>query len=668
MRPGLENRAPPWLAVVRRTSGGACPELDCVRHLLPRDTVAWAEQRAERLGVGADRALISAGLLDEETYIRALARHLGIAFEPLDPARRRQVLLSDEELIGKIASGLVPLADGEDPAMVIAPRGSGARGLVRLIRNDPGIAARFRLTTTRRLNGFALRAKGDALSRHASDALHRAWPALSAASRRGFSAPLAVAAVLAVGAAALEPAFARSACELTLAVAFLAWLGLRLLGASVSPPTRQRLINLPDRDLPVYSVIAAVYREAASIDGLLTAIERLDYPAEKLDVIIAVEADDVETRDALDSAKTRLPISVIEVPPRGPRTKPKALNVALPFARGTFTVIYDAEDRPDPGQLRMALRAFLNGERNLACVQAQLCIDNTADSWLARYFTAEYAGQFDVFLPGLAQLHIPLPLGGSSNHFHTATLRKVGGWDPYNVTEDADLGMRLARWGYRAAMIGSTTYEEAPAHAGAWLRQRTRWFKGWLQTWIVHMREPRRLWRELGPAGFVAFNLMVGGTVLAALVHPFFAAALTYAIACDTLWIGDDAALVPSSILYTMTALCGYSTSAYLGWLGLSRRGLSSSAWVLLLTPVHWMLLSAAAWRALYQLFAKPYVWEKTEHGLARTSRRATRLARALTGLERDLGSAQQAGTLPAINKKARDTSSDRRRPLRESA
>jgi cellulose synthase/poly-beta-1,6-N-acetylglucosamine synthase-like glycosyltransferase len=197
-------------------------------------------------------------------------------------------------------------------------------------------------------------------------------------------------------------------------------------------------------------------------------------------VIVAVEADDGETRTAIAARKSRIPLTVIPVPASGPRTKPKALNVALPFARGTFTVIYDAEDRPEADQLRGALRAFRAGGKRLACVQARLCIDNTADSWLARLFTAEYAGQFDVFLLGIAALGLPLPLGGSSNHFRTASLREIGGWDAHNVTEDADLGMRLARFGYRADVISSTTYEEAPARIGSWLRQRTRWFKGWM--------------------------------------------------------------------------------------------------------------------------------------------------------------------------------------------
>jgi len=687
MRPGLENATrpfarpsesratsrPPRSHRLRARANPAYPELDCIRYRLSPGILDWAEQRAERLGLGADRAIISAGILDDEAYVRALAADLGIAFEPLETVARSQCLLSDADLVGAAASGLLPVADdaGAGTAIVIAPRGTGARGLVHFIRSDPARAARFRLTTTERFNRLLLRIGGDAIVTHALQALQGHWPALSASSRHGFgSVSIAAAAAVAafsLMAAFLGPAVALMVVELMLSAIFLAWLGLRLLGAFVGPPPLSPARQLSDRELPIYSVIAAVYREAASVGGLLAAIERLDYPAEKLDVIVAVEADDADTRDALNAIKTRFPITVIDVPPGGPRTKPKALNVALPFARGTFTVIYDAEDRPDPEQLRLALREFLGGGRNLACVQARLCIDNTADGWLARYFTAEYAGQFDVFLPGLASLHVPLPLGGTSNHFHTETLRKIGGWDPYNVTEDADLGMRLARWGYRAAMIDSTTYEEAPAKPGAWLRQRTRWFKGWMQTWLVHMRRPQQLWRELGPSGFIAFNLMVGGTVLAALVHPLFVAALTCSIAyCGGLWAGD---LVLLGIVYGMTAVCGYLSSAYLGWLGLKRRELSSSAWVLLLTPLHWLLLSTAAWRAVYQLFTQPFVWEKTEHGLARTSQRAARLARALTDLERDpRRAAPQAGLLPTVNEAARDTSSSRRRPLRASA
>ncbi len=376
-----------------------------------------------------------------------------------------------------------------------------------------------------------------------------------------------------------------------------------------------------------------------------------DYPAEKLDVIIAVEADDRETQAAIAACNNRLAVAVIPVPPGGPRTKPNALNAALPFARGTFTVIYDAEDRPEPNQLRDALQAFRTGGDDLACVQARLSIDNTADSWLARLFTAEYAGQFDVFLPGLTAFGLPLPLGGSSNHFQTGILRAVHGWDAFNVTEDADLGMRLARFGYRSEVIESTTYEEAPAHLAPWLRQRTRWFKGWMQTWAVHMRKPWRLIRDLGPAGFLSFQLIVGGNALAALVHPLLIAGIIYSeVNGIPIWRAGSTADTLLATLYGTAIVAGYLTSVFLGWLGLSRRGLLTTAWVLVLTPVHWLLLSLAAWRALYQLVVAPHAWEKTEHGLAKSSRLATRMARVLLALERDLSQLKETGDLPAVS------------------
>jgi len=268
-----------------------------------------------------------------------------------------------------------------------------------------------------------------------------------------------------------------------------------------------------------------------------------------------------------------------------------------------------------------------------------------------------------VFLPGLASLRLPLPLGGSSNHFRTATLRAVGGWDSYNVTEDADLGMRLARFGYRSDMIASTTYEEAPAQFGPWLRQRTRWFKGWMLTWWVHMRQPRRLLHDLRLPGFVTFHLVVGGNALAALVHPLFLAGLIHAtLSGGEMWGDQNTTANALALIYGANIVIGYMTSALLGWIGLSRRGLSSTAWVLVLTPLHWILLSLAAWRALYQLMTAPYAWEKTEHGLARTSRRGAGRVRALLALERDFQVLKDRGALPEIRDSVRDTSGVRRR------
>ncbi|HEX5210896.1 MAG TPA: glycosyltransferase [Pseudolabrys sp.] len=618
--------------------------------MLPADVIEDAARRAARLGVGADRVLIAAGKLSEEAYLRAFCATLGVAFEPLDDVPRVRCPLTDEQLIKSAGTGLLPLTIEDDIALVVAPRSAAARRLSSAIKENPSLAPRIRFTSAERLYRFVLHHADIALAARATEALKRRWPALSAAPPRWRMSFPAIATIVlpAVAIFALSPTGAPLFFEIMLAAFFLAWLGLRLTAAFVECPVGNTSQSLSGDELPVYTVIAALYREAASVDGLLRAIEKLNYPHEKLDVIVALEADDVDTRAALASRTTRMPVTVIPVPELGPRTKPKALNVALPFARGTFTVIYDAEDRPEPNQLRLALQAFRAGSNDLACVQARLCIDNSADSWLAQLFTAEYAGQFDVFLPGLAALHLPLSLGGSSNHFYTSILRQVGGWDSHNVTEDADLGMRLARFGYRTGVIGSTTYEEAPTSLGPWLRQRTRWFKGWMQTWLVHMRQPTKLWRDLGLSGFFTFQLIVGGNVLAALVHPLFMAGSIYAVVRGLPpWPSDSAALEILATVYGITAAIGYLTSAFLGWLGLQRRGLLAGAWVLLLTPLHWLLLSLAAWRALYQLVAAPYAWEKTEHGLARSSRRAARMTQALLALERHLSALKDAGELP---------------------
>jgi cellulose synthase/poly-beta-1,6-N-acetylglucosamine synthase-like glycosyltransferase len=607
-------------------------ELDCVCDLLPGHVIAAAYLRALEIGVSAERVLIVSGALDEETYLRALADYLGVLFEPLDDAARTLCPLSDARLIETSAAGLVPFRIDNELCVVVAPRGAAVRKIIRLIENRPKLAHRFRFTTSERLQRFVFRHANSAIGERAARSLAREHPQLSAAPPRRrsgyiFGALFALAMLTGI---VFAPSSAILGFELVLAGVFISWMAMRLgVGAFIAWP-QAAAPRIPDSELPVYTIVAALYREAASVNGLLSAIERFDYPPEKLDVKLIVERNDEETREAILTRPSKVPIEVIVAPPAGPRTKPKALNVALPFAQGGFLVVYDAEDRPEATQLRTALNAFRAADNGLACVQACLSIDNTSDSWLARYYTAEYAGQFDVFLPGIAALGLPLPLGGSSNHFRAAALREAGGWDPYNVTEDADLGMRLARFGYRTGVIDSTTYEEAPSRIGAWLRQRSRWFKGWMQTWLVHMRNPRQLWRELGVAGFLAFQLMVGGNVLAALVHPLFMGALLISAITGDLWDGNSALIA----FTTLTA--GYFVSALLGGFGLMRRGLLAHAWVLLLTPLHWLLLSLAAWRALYQLIAEPYRWEKTEHGLAKSSRRA-KAVQALFKLERYL-------------------------------
>ena len=287
---------------------------------------------------------------------------------------------------------------------------------IRRLRGDRRAAA-LDVDADRMLIGASLRA---------SRGLRSTSPKFSAATLDWRARATPVLLLLAFAALLATPSTITLSILVALPAAFRIWV--------VTHPTPSALEPSPDtqhEQEPLYSIIAPLRGEARVVDQLLSAIERLNYPPEKLDVIIAVEAKDDATRAAITARKHRIPITVIPVPAVGPATKPKALNVALPFARGTFTVIYDAEDRPERNQLRAALKAFQAAGDDLACVQARLCID-TRTSWLARYFTAEYAGHFDVFLPKLAALGSPLPLGGSSNHFRTATLRKVGGWDPHN--------------------------------------------------------------------------------------------------------------------------------------------------------------------------------------------------------------------------------------------
>jgi glycosyltransferase XagB len=601
---------------------GICPEVDCVRDVLPRRVIAAAERRARSIGLGAERVLICADDITEEAYLAALAHSLGTTYEPLDRVSRAECPLNDHELIQAAAAGLMPLRQDGRLVWIIAPRGQTARRLSDPRQQQPRWLRPFRLTSSKHLQRFVVRHTQRALGRRATEGLHRAWPLFSNAPRKkgwrsgaAFTLLYLTAALFGIAPAATFGAFGTALC-----LVFLATAAIRLWCAFITDKAPKRLPHIEDDRLPIYTVICALYRESAVAGDLVAAIRALDYPPEKLDVKFVLEADDRDTRRALADLELGPPFEIITAPAIGPRTKPKALNVALPFARGSFTVVYDAEDAPEANQLRRAVAAFRSAGHRLACVQASLTIDNTADNWLARMFTAGYAGQFDVLLPGLAAMHLPFPLGGSSNHFRTAVLRKIGAWDPYNVTEDADLGIRLYRFGYRSRALPSATYEEAPARFTPWLKQRTRWYKGWMQTWLVHMRRPRRLMRELAPAGAFSFQLLLAGNVLAALVHPIFMAVLCYVLLAEPP-LRAVGAMGDAAPVYAATLLAGYASTIVLDAIGLRRRGLLRHAWVLLLTPLYWFLLSLAAWRALFQLWRDPLRWEKTEHGLAKTSR-----------------------------------------------
>lgn len=375
------------------------------------------------------------------------------------------------------------------------------------------------------------------------------------------------------------------------------------------------LKTLDDGDLPMYTILIPARDEAAVLPVLTEALQRLDYPKDRLDVKLLLEEDDVATIEAARQAQLPHFIEIVVVPVAEPRTKPKACNFGLQRALGEFVTIYDAEDLPDPSQLKKALLAFRQGDKRLACVQAKLSYFNAEQNVLTRWFTSEYSAWFDLLLPALHAARLPIPLGGTSNHFRTTVLRELGAWDPFNVTEDADLGIRLHKAGYRTGVIDSVTYEEANSEFVNWVRQRSRWIKGYLQTWLVHMRHPVTLRRQLGRRGFWGFQLAILGTPLMFILNPiyWFITSLWFM----THW-GLIPQLFPPGIYYLgmINLLVGNFTFTYLNAVGSAKRGNWNLVPYTILTPVYWSMMSLASWKALLQLLTRPSHWEKTQHGL----------------------------------------------------
>jgi len=387
-----------------------------------------------------------------------------------------------------------------------------------------------------------------------------------------------------------------------------------------------------DRALPVYTLLVPLFQEAKVLPGLIAALRALDYPAAKLDIKLILESVDDATIVAARALRLQRPFEIVIVPDRQPRTKPKALNYALALARGDYVCVFDAEDRPEPGQLREAWRMFVSDRDDLGCVQGRLAIDNEYASWLSRQFALEYLMLFDGLLPAFERLDVPMPLGGTSNHFPIRVLRKLGGWDAYNVTEDADLGMRLARHGYRARMLCARTFEEAPVSIRGWLPQRTRWLKGWMQTYIVHSRRPAQDLQALGPWRWLGMHAHFAGLILSSLLYPFSLGLVSLQIYRGEVLGGDDGWLervLMASALFSL--LAGHGVTI----LHAAASAVGRRRWRLLLQlplmPIYWLLVSLASYRALYQLAGQPFLWEKTMHGLSvrRGDKRAARQGRA---------------------------------------
>ncbi len=387
--------------------------------------------------------------------------------------------------------------------------------------------------------------------------------------------------------------------------------------------TRLEVKKIVDEELPVYTILLPVYKEDKLIKKLIWNLQSLDYPREKLDIKLLIEEDDDKTLTAVRDLDFPAIFEVIIVPFHMPKTKPKACNYGLHFSRGKYLTIYDAEDIPDTDQLKKVVALFAKLPSNYICIQSALNYFNRNENFLTRMFTLEYSYWFDYMLPGLDTFDIPIPLGGTSNHFKFEYLIELGGWDPFNVTEDADLGVRAYAKGYKVAIINSTTYEEANNEPINWIRQRSRWIKGYMQSYLVHMRDPVALWKKIGWKGFWGFNFFIGATPITFLVYPLLLAIFLCYVIFD---MSSIRSFFPDWVLFMsiFNLMVGNILMIYVNMMAVFKRRYYELILFAIANPIYWLMHSISAYKGLYQLVVKPFYWEKTNHGLSKVNNPTT--------------------------------------------
>ncbi|WP_108660832.1 glycosyltransferase [Acuticoccus kandeliae] len=609
MRPGRAAQAPP-----DRTLSTAIERAD-PQDCLDAAFALIAARPSAVIATAHGDASVTPPFRDAD-YYGALARWLGCRFDHghiLSELVRRAPFEAVHRDGGVILRFRV---DGRQ-LLVIAPAAAWLPSLGGLVARCPGVASRIIMVPPHAIDA-AVDAGGPRVQHGRLDPLHGVPPAaladrvITRPQALGFAAALVAASVF-VG---LAPWVMLGLATLAITAILLGYAGSRVLALLMPERARARRRRLKTAELPDYSLLIPLFREEEGIVHLVRALRRLDYPPDKLDIQFLVEADDAITQRAVARFAEGLPSRMTIVPPGTPRTKPRALNVGLRQARGALVTIYDAEDRPDPGQLRMAAEIFAAAPPDLAALQARLSIDHVGDNWLTRMFAIEYASLFDHIMPTVAAQGRILLLGGTSNHFRTDALIAAGGWDPYNVTEDADLAIRLRRCGHRLAMMESETYEEAPVSMDAWLKQRARWFKGYMQTWLVHNRDPVALVREIGWADAGLVHLFILGALTAALAHLVFVVQLVLVLTGLAPVLIGEAGVV--TVVQMLTVLIGYGSSFALGAVSIQRRrGERISVWCVLWFPLYWILMGLAVLLAIHDLVRKPHHWRKTAHGVA---------------------------------------------------
>ncbi len=608
-------------------------EILLTQHKLTAGQLNEALALSKQWGTPLGSVLQSQGFVRSFDFHRALALQLGKDFVDLTREPPQEDLLRVEDM-------------AEYRRLVVMPWRK-ENGVVWLVTSRPGpevdefgarrYGDRFDVAVTSKFDVLWMLQKhfGAEMSRAALSSLADAAPEYSA--RTVITPPqvigLGVIVSLVFAGLFLAPTPTIIVINTVVAMFYLLTFGLRALlswygaaRASEYKITASEVRSLNDADLPHYSVLVPMYKEPEVLPILASALRKLNYPRSKLDIKLLLEEGDTETIEAAKKLQLESIFEIVRVPPSHPQTKPKACNYGLHFAQGEYITIFDAEDKPEPDQLKKVVIAFRKAPSNVACMQCRLNYYNRDENWLTRMFTLEYSTWFDLLLPGLEALKIPIPLGGTSNHFKTDTLRGLLAWDPYNMTEDADLGVRMTQKGLTVQVVNATTYEEANTRIGNWIRQRSRWIKGYLQTYLVHMRTPAKLYRSLGHVGFWGFQFFIGGTVICCLLNPILW--LLFGGWAVGLVGGLDVYFPPWVVSFSLfNLLFGNAAMIYFFMLGAYKRGYYELLWHALTAPAYWALMSIAGYKGLWQLIHNPFYWEKTQHGISRQT--AVELAEA---------------------------------------
>lgn len=580
--------------------------------------IARAASCARANGTSIEAELIAARVIRPEIYYRWLAQSLGLSYlEKIDPAS----VLSPPKIDALLRrTGPLRVVDADRVITVISPSATNFCRERQRLADKPELRAQFAVASPAEVRRAVWAAGETERVRKTTGALDEDRRVFSARTvltgAQGFWLALALSGLTALF--FVWPIPALIALHVTLTLFFLSASLLRLLAAAFGKrPDPPALSGRQDR-LPVYTILIALKDEALVAGQLVRALDRLDWPKSLLDIKLICEREDTATVDALLAADPGPHYEILFVPDHGPKTKPKALAYGLAGARGEFVALYDAEDIPSPGQLLEAYTILSNSnDDTIGCVQAPLVVSNYRSNWLSTLFALEYAGLFRALVPFLGRLGLPIPLGGTSNHFRRDVLERVGGWDPYNVTEDADLGMRLYRAGYRTVGAYHATIEMAPDTLPIWMRQRSRWLKGWLQTWLVLMRQPLRTVREMGVRGFLSAQVFIAGMMVSTLAHPLMYVFITLFLVRQALGVGSPNDDLHTGLFLTdvVSVTSSYVAFATIGLMHMTKREKRSlPRRNLAMLPLYWLAMGLAAWMAIFELPWRAHHWAKTPH------------------------------------------------------